>query len=137
MKFVPYLSFDGRCREAFTFYADVLGGEIMAMISHGDTPAGEHVPAEWRDKIINAHLIVGDQALMGADSPPDRGDAAKTGFSVSIQIDDEADAERIFNAFAEGGVVIMPFGPTFWAKKFGMVTDKYGTPWMVNCGMAD
>ncbi len=137
MKFVPYLSFDGRCREAFTFYADVLGGEIMAMISHGDTPAGEHVPAEWRDKIINAHLIVGDQALMGADSPPDRGDAAKTGFSVSIQIDDEAGAERIFNAFAEGGVVIMPFGPTFWAKKFGMVTDKYGTPWMVNCGMAD
>ncbi len=135
MKFVPYLSFDGRCREAFQFYAKVFKGEIVAMISHGETPAGEHVSKDWQDKIINAHLIAGGQALMGADSPPQMGDVAKKGFSISIEIDDEKDAERIFNAFADGGTVIMPFEPTFWAKKFGMVTDKYGTPWMINHGM--
>jgi len=136
MKFVPYLSFDGRCREAFEFYAKVLNGKIAAMLSHGETPAAEHVSKEWQDKIINAHLIVGDQELMGADSPPEMGDSKMSGFSVSIQIDDEKDAERIFNSFAEGGTVIMPFEPTFWAKKFGMVHDKYGTPWMINCGTA-
>lgn len=136
MKFVPYLSFDGRCREAFEFYAKVLDGKISAMLSHGETPAGEHVSNEWQDKIINAHLIAGDQELMGANSPPEMGNATKEGFSISIQIDDEKDAERIFNAFADGGAVTMPFEPTFWAKKFGMVTDKYGTPWMINCGMA-
>ncbi|AOF91771.1 VOC family protein [Sinorhizobium sp. RAC02] len=135
MKFVAYLSFDGRCREAFEFYAKVLGGKIVAMLSHGETPAGEHVSREWQDKIINAHLIVGDQELMGADSPPEMGGGAKGGFNISIQIDKEKDAERIFDAFADGGTVIMPFETTFWAKKFGMVTDKYGTPWMINCGM--
>lgn len=135
MKFVPYLSFDGRCREAFEFYAKVLKGEIVAMISHGETPAGEHVSKDWQDKIINAHLIAGGQALMGADSPPQMGDVTKKGFSISIEIDDEKDAERIFNAFADRGTVTMPFEPTFWAKKFGMVTDRYGTPWMINHGM--
>lgn len=135
MKFVPYLSFDGRCREAFAFYEKVFSGKIVAMLSHGETPAGAHVPADWQDRIINAHLIVEDQELMGADSPPSQDDAKQGGFSVSIQIDDENRAKRIFDAFADGGNVIMPFEPTFWAKKFGMVTDKFGTPWMINCGM--
>jgi PhnB protein len=95
-----------------------------------------HRHREWRDKIINAHLIVSDQELMGADSPPEMGGAAKAGFSISSQLDDEADAERIFNASTEGGAVIMPFEQTFWAKRFGMVTDRYGAPWMINCGTA-
>ena len=134
MKFVPYLSFDGRCRQAFEFYAKTLGGEIRAMISHRETPASAAVPADWQDAIINAHLVAGEAELMGADAPP--GHASKpSGFSVSIEIDDEARAERVFNAFAEGGTIGMPFGPAFWAKRFGMVTDKYGTPWMINCGI--
>ena len=137
MKFIHYLSFEGRCREAFEFYAQVLGGKIAAMVTHGETPAGEHVAKGWQDKIINAHLIAGSQELMGADSPPELGGAGKAGFSISIQIEDEKEAERIFNAFANGGTVTMPFEQTFWAKKFGMVTDKYGTPWMVNCGSVD
>lgn len=134
MKFVPYLSFDGHCREAFAFYAKVFDGKIVAMITHGETPAAEEVPAHWHDAIINAHLVAGDQELMGADSPPEQR-GAKSGFSLSIQIDDEQRAERIFNAFADGGNVTMPFGQTFWARKFGMVTDRFGTPWMINCGM--
>jgi len=132
MKFVTYLSFDGRCREAFEFYAKTLGGKIVAMASHGETPAAEHVPPEWQDKIINAHLVVGDQQLMGADSPPQYF-KGQEGFSVSIQVDSESEAERIFKALADGGTVTLPLEPTFWAKRFGMVKDRYGTPWMVNC----
>ena len=93
------------------------------------------MPPEWHDKIINAHLVVGDQELMGADSPPQYFKAME-GFSVSIQLDDENEAERIFDALAEGGTVTMPFEPTFWAKKFGMVKDRFGTPWMVSGGHA-
>ena len=135
MKFVIYLSFDGRCREAFEFYAATFGGKIVAMISHGETPASEHVPAEWQDKIINAHLVVGDQQLMGADGPPQFFNGQE-GFSVSVQLDDEGEAERIFGALAEGGAVTMPLAPTFWAKRFGMLKDRFGTPWMINCAAA-
>lgn len=110
MKFVSYLSFANNCWEAFEFYVEVLGGEFVAMITHGETPAGEHVSKGWRDKTINAHLTVGDQELMGADSQRDMGGAVEAGFSISIQLDDGADAERIFNAFTEGGAVIMPYG---------------------------
>lgn len=137
VRFIPYLSFDGRCREAFEFYAETLGGEIRDMISHGETPVGEHVSPEWQDKIINAYLVVDGAELMGADTPPEMGQVTPVGFSVSIQIDDEARATRIFNAFAEGGTVMMPLEATFWARKFGMVTDRYGTPWMINCGQIE
>lgn len=133
MRFIPYLSFEGRCREAFEFYARVLDGKIEGMISHGETPAGEHVPPDWQDKIINAYLVADGAELMGADTPPGVGPAAMQGFSVSIHVEDEARAARIFAAFADGGSVLMPLEATFWAKKFGMVTDRYGTPWMINC----
>lgn len=136
MRFIPYLSFDGRCREAFDFYAKVLDGEIKDMITHGETPAGEHVSPGWQDKIINAYLVADGAELMGADSPPEMGDARMQGFSVSIHIDDEDRATRVFDALSEGGTVLMPLEATFWAKKFGMVTDRYGTPWMVNCAPA-
>ena len=131
MKFVTYLSFDGRCREAFEFYAKLLGGKIVQMASHGETPAGAHVPPEWQDKIINAHLTVGDQEIMGADSPPQYW-KGQEGFSVSIQLDDESEGQRVFDAFADAGTVTLPFEPTFWAKRFGMVRDRFGIPWMVN-----
>ncbi|WP_127595534.1 VOC family protein [Nitratireductor alexandrii] len=133
MKFVPYLSFDGRCREAFEFYAKVLDGRIEAMLTHAETPAGSEVSAAWQDKILNAHLVTEAGELMGADTPPEFGPAEQQGVSISIQLEDEARAEKIFDAFADGGTVTMPFAPTFWAKKFGMVKDRYGTAWMINC----
>jgi PhnB protein len=132
MQFNAYISFNGRCREAFKFYEQRLGGKIVAMMAYGETPAAEHTPADWRDKIIHAHLTVGDAALMGGDVGPDRY-KKPTGFCVSIQIEDEAEAERIFQALSENGNVTMPIGPTFWAKRFGMVVDQFGVPWMVNC----
>ena len=135
MRFIPYLSFDGTCREAFDFYARVLDGEIKAMISHGETPVADKVPADWKDRIINAYLIADGAELMGADGPP--GSTGPSGFSLSIMLDDEARAQRVFAALSEGGSVKMPLEPTFWARLFGMVTDRYGTPWMINCGMLE
>jgi PhnB protein len=106
------------------------------MTTYGETPATAHVSNEWHDKLINAHLVVGDQELMGADSPPEMGGALKQGFCVSIQIIDEKKARHIFEALSDGGRIVVPFEETFWAKRFGMVTDKFGTPWMVACANA-
>ncbi len=132
MQLNPYLTFDGQCQAAFKFYQQVLGGDIVAMIPHEGSPMAEHVPAEWRSKIMHARLVVGDKVLMGSDAPPDRREPMK-GFSVTLGIDDPAEAERIFHALAEGGTVCMPIQQTFWAARFGMCTDRFGTPWMVNC----
>lgn len=128
----PYLFFDGRCEEAFEFYARVLGGKIVAMLPHEGTPAEGHVPAEWRSKIMHARLEIGDQALMASDAPPQYQEPMK-GFYVSLHYTDPSDAERVFSALAEGGTIRMAMEETFWAARFGMLVDRFGTPWMVNC----
>ena len=132
MQLNPYLTFNGRCEAAFRYYEKILGGKIVAMIPHEGTPAAEHVPPEWRKKIIHARLVVGDKLLMGSDAPPDRYEEPK-GFSVTIGVDTAAEAERIFNALADNGKVKMPLQETFWAIRFGMLVDQFGTPWMVDC----
>ena len=132
MQMNPYLNFNGQCEEAFTFYAACLDGEIVAMMTHGETPIAEQTPPEWRDKIIHARLMVGDKLLMGADSPPERYEAAK-GFHVMLGIDEPEEAERVFAALAQNGTIQMPIAETFWAKRFGMLTDQFGIPWMINC----
>jgi len=132
MKLNCYLYFDGHCEAAFKFYAQVLGGKIEAMMTHEGTPAAGQVPEEWRKKILHACLEFGDQVLMASDAPPDHFQKPQ-GFSINIAVKDPADAERIFKALSEGGDVTMPLAQTFWAKRFGMTVDRFGTPWMVNC----
>jgi PhnB protein len=133
MQLNPYLFFHGECKAAFEFYAKVLGGKIEAMTAHEGTPAAEHVSAEWRDKILHARLAVGDKVLMGSDAPPEQSDGAMKGFSITLSPDSPAEAERIFRALAENGTVRMPIQETFWAARFGMLVDRFGTPWMINC----
>jgi PhnB protein len=135
MRVNPYLVFNGRCREAFAFYADCLGGKIEAMLPHAGTPAEGHVPSEWREKIMHARLTVGEDVIMGSDAPPGHFEPPK-GFSVAIQLTDPAEAERVFHRLADGGTVQMPLQQTFWAARFGMLVDRFGTPWMVNCQTA-
>jgi PhnB protein len=135
MQMNPYLTFDGQCEEAFKLYEKVLGGKIVAMMSHEGTPAAEHVSPEWRSKIMHARLVVGDKVLMGSDAPPDRRHPME-GFSVTLGIDKPEEAERIFNALAQGGEVRMALEKTFWAERFGMLVDRFGTPWMINCETA-
>lgn len=132
MQLNPYLLFNGQCEAAFKFYEKALGGKIEAMLPHEGTPAAEHVPPEWRKKVLHARLSVGDEVLMGSDAPPDRYEGMK-GFSVTINIKDPKEAERIFHSLAENGTVRMPIEKTFWAERFGMLVDQFGTPWMINC----
>ncbi len=135
MQLSTYVFFNGDCEAAFKFYEQCLGGKIEGMRTHAGTPAESQVPPEWRDKILHARLTVGDQVLMGSDAPPGRFDQPK-GFSVSIQIKDSSEAERIFQALSENGTVQMPIQETFWAARFGMLVDRFGIPWMVNCERA-
>ncbi|HEX8665105.1 MAG TPA: VOC family protein [Beijerinckiaceae bacterium] len=135
MQLNPYLFFKGDCEEAFRFYERVLGGKIVAMMTHEGTPAAGHTPAEWRGKIIHARMTIGDKILMGSDAPPGH-QQDMSGFSINVGVDDPAEAERIFHALAEGGTVRMPIQETFWAVRFGMLADRFGTPWMVNCEKA-
>ena len=132
MQLNTYVTFNGQCEAAFKFYEQCLGGKIEAMFTHAGTPAAGQVPPEWLNKIMHARLRVDEGILMGSDAPPDRYKGTH-GFSVSIAIEKPADAERIFKALSENGKVHMPIGQTFWAERFGMLTDQFGIPWMVNC----
>ena len=132
MKINAYLNFDGQCAEAFRFYEQVLGGTITFMQTHGESPMRDQTPPEWHDRVMHVRLEVDGQVLMGSDFPPQ--DVHKPqGFALSIHLDDPADAERIFAGLVEGGTVTMPLQKTFWAGHFGMLTDRFGTPWMINC----
>jgi len=128
-----YLSFDGTCREAFERYQKVFRGKIESSFTFGETPAAEHVPAEARDRIMHTTLKIGNHAIMGSDTPPGQPYEAPRGIYVSINLDETAEAERIFRELSEGGQVVMPIEKTFWAERFGMTVDQFGTPWMVNC----
>jgi len=128
---VPYLTFDGNCADAFGFYHGCLGG-TLAMQTHGESPIAAEVPADWHDRLLHARLDFGSGVLMGSDTPPGQG-APATGFSVSLQYDDADAAEQVFAALGEGGSVTMPMQQTFWARRFGMLKDRFGIGWMVNC----
>lgn len=132
MQLAPYLYFNGDCKEAFERYASVLGGKIVRMMPHAGSPAESRTPPEWLDKIMHARMVVGDQVLMASDAPPGHQHSAGR-FSVSVNVKEPAEADRIFHALAEGDKVFMPIAETFWALRFGMVTDRFGIPWMVNC----
>jgi PhnB protein len=132
MQLDPYLLFNGNCKEAFTFYEKLLGGKIEMMMTHGESPMKDQVKPEWRDKIIHTAMKVGDRVLMASDAPPEHYEPMQ-GFSVSINVKEPAEAERIFQALAENGQVRMPLQKTFFSASFGMLVDRFGTPWMVNC----
>jgi PhnB protein len=127
-----YLYFNGDCEAAFKFYEKCLGGTINNMMPHTGSPAEKSVPAEWGSKILHAHMTVGKSVLMGSDAPPNHY-AKPQGFSINIGVDEVDEAERVFKAMSEGGSITMPIAETFWALRFGMFTDKFGIPWMVNC----
>lgn len=133
MKINAYLTYDGQCEAAFRFYAQCLGGTLEAMSRFADTPGCEHVPASHRDKIMHARLVVGDQVLMASDNIPEYPYEGIKGCSIALNVDSKAEADRAFKALSEQGQVIMPLDKTFWAARFGMLVDRFGVPWMINC----
>lgn len=136
MRMNPYLSFKGDCEAAFTFYERHLGAQRGSLFRYGGSPMSGDVPPDWSDKIMHGTLTIGGQVLMGGDVAPERYEAPK-GFSLSLQIDRTSEAERIFDALAEGGTVVMPLEQTFWAARFGMIVDRFGIPWLINCEASD
>jgi PhnB protein len=132
MQLNPYLTFNGQCADAFKFYEQVLCGKIVMMIPVEGSPAAAHVPAESQKDVMHARLIAGTNVLMGSDCCGQEYQAPQ-GFSVSLQYDDPAEAERVYNALSEGGKITMALAETFWAHRFAMFTDRFGIPWMINC----
>lgn len=128
-----YLTFDGNCAEALAFYAQALGGKVIFSMTFGESPMGEQTPASHKDKIMHATLEARGHQLMASDAPPEWPFEGYKGFSLSVQGKDVDDGRKVFEALAAGGRVTMPYGPQFWAVGFGMLTDRFGVPWMVNC----
>jgi PhnB protein len=135
MQVSTHLGFDGNCEEAMNFYAKTFGAEIDFKMTWAESPMCDQVEADFRDKIMHMALKAGDTILMGADAPEGRYKKPQ-GIMVSIAPSTVEDAERVFAALAEGGSIEMPLQETFWAQRFGMLTDRFAIPWMVNCEKA-
>jgi PhnB protein len=127
----PYISFNSNCEAAFKYYEKHLGAKIDAIMRNGEAPADMKMPPDRAKYVMHGQISIDGTVLMGADMPPDRFKQPQ-GYTVSLQVKDLADAERKFNALADGGSVHMPFGKTFFSKGFGMCVDQFGIPWMVN-----
>ena len=130
MQFIPYLDFDGNCKEAFDFYAGVFDGKIAQHFTYGQSPMAAQMPPQTHGRVMHSQLECAGTVLMGADGPPHN--ASNKG-CVNIQVDTPAEAERIFAALSAGASVLMALAETFWAQRLGMLTDRYGKNWMVNC----
>ncbi|KQX89008.1 VOC family protein [Variovorax sp. Root473] len=131
-----YLTFDGNAAEAMRFYEKTLRGTMQMMMTVGEAPGTEQMPADAKNRIMHASLAYGDGLLMASDSMPGQPYEGMKGFGVALTLDTVAEARRIFDAFADGGSIGMPFEKTFWVEGFGMVTDRFGTPWLINGGKA-
>jgi len=129
-----YLSFDGNAAEAMRFYERTLGGTMQMMMTMGEAPGAEQFPPGAAQRIMHAALAYGDGMLMASDTMPGQAYEGMKGFGVALTLESVAEARRVFVAFADGGKVTMPFAPTFWVEGFGMVTDRFGTPWLINGG---
>ena len=131
---VPYLFFDGRCEEAIAFYKKALGAEVEMMMRFKDNPekpGPDKVPAALDDRIMHACLRINGSSVMASDGCAQEGKPKFQGFSLSVNAKDEAEADRMFAALADGGKVEMPLAKTFFAKRFGSVSDRFGVGWMV------
>ena len=134
MRITPYLHYAGDCAEAFAFYERALGGRIIMMSRYGDAPADSRPPGA-DDLVMHAEIDIDGAVLHASDAPPEWVQKMG-GFTVALQVDDIAKAEAAYAALVEGGQATMPMAETFWAHRFGMVTDRFGVPWMVNCQKA-
>ena len=130
-----YLFFDGTCADAMRFYERTLGGKLE-MMTHADSPMAGQTPPGSAGRIMHARLGLDGGALMASDSMAGQPYGGMKGFSLSLVYPNVADAKRVFDALADGGRVTMPLQKTFWAETFGMLVDRFGTPWMVSGGMA-
>ena len=136
MQMSVYLSFRGECEAAFKFYEECLDAKLGAIFRYAGTSMADQVPADWQNKVMHGSLVIGEQVVMGGDVAPDRYEKPQ-GFSLSLQIQTTTQAERIFHLLAKDGTVVMPLEKTFWAARFGVLVDRFGIPWLINCEGSD
>ncbi len=127
------LSFNGNCAEAIRFYERVLSGRILFELSWGKSPLAKDAPPEWSSKVCHSTFVVGDITFHGVDVLPGSYEAPR-GFSIVLGIDDLEESDRLFRALAENGRVRTPLQETFWARRYGVVVDRFGITWEINCG---
>jgi len=130
---IPYLAFNGNCAEAVRFYERVLGGKLEILMSGADSPMAAQIPKEFADRILHARLALPDGGVLFAgDAPANAPYDGIKGVSITLNYDTTAQAQKVFDALSAGGTVTMPMQAAFWAKTWGMLVDRFGTPWIVN-----
>jgi len=130
MRMYTYLNYGGNCEQAFRFYEEHLGGKITMMMTHGQMPNAAEVSPDWRNAILHARMNIGETELMGADIPPERFQPMRSAY-LSLIVGSNSEAERIYTVLSDGGQIFMPMQETFFAFRFGMLRDKFGTSWMI------
>jgi PhnB protein len=130
MRLLTYLNFGGNCKQAFQFYEKHLGGKIIMMVTHGQQPNPQNVPPDWKNAILHARISIGETELLGADIPPDRFQPMRSAY-LSLLLNSTVEAERIYALLSNGGQIFMPMEETFFAYRFAMLRDKFGTNWML------
>jgi PhnB protein len=130
VKLYTYLNYGGNCRQAFEFYEAHLGGRIIALTTHGEQADPSRVPEGWKDAVLHARIELGDTVLLGADIPPDRFQPMRSAY-LSLLVDSTPEAERIYALLSEGGEIFMRMEETFFAHRFAMLRDRFGTSWML------
>ena len=130
MKLYTYLNYGGNCRQAFEFYVEHLGGRITSIATHGEMGDANNVPPDWKNAVLHARMDLGETVLMAADIPPDRFQPMRSAY-LTLIVDSSEEADRIYALLKEGGQVFMPMEETFFAHRFAMLRDRFGTSWML------
>ena len=130
MKLYTYLNYGGNCRQAFEFYVQHLGGKITELTTHGEVPQSDNVPEDWKNAVVHARMNLGETILLGADIPPDRFQPMRSAY-LTLIVDSSAEADRIYDLLKDGGQIFMAMEETFFAHRFAMLRDRFGTSWML------
>ena len=130
MRMITYLNYGGNCEQAFRFYEQHLGGKIVSLVRHRDQPNPQNVPAGWGDKVLNARMEIGETELTGADIPGNCFQPVRSAY-LTLLVDSAEEAERIYALLTDGGQIYMKMEETFFASRFAMLRDKFGTSWMI------
>jgi len=130
MQLHTYLNYGGNCEQAFQFYEQHLGGKITFLMRHGEQPNSAHVAPEWKNAVLHARMTIGGTELSGADIPPDRFQPMRSAY-LTLTVDSTGEAERLYGLLTDGGQIFMPIQQTFFASRFAMLRDRFGTSWMI------
>ena len=130
MQLHTYLNYGGNCEQAFQFYEQHLGGKITFLMRHGEQPNSASVAPDWKNAVLHARMTIGGTELLGADIPPDRFQPMRSAY-LTLTVDSTAEAERLYALLTDGGQIFMPIQQTFFASRFAMLRDRFGTSWMI------